>query len=283
MDFYFTLIYFNTRCCRSKPVHQSRILPWLLLFVEGGGCVITWYNRQHLHRLIQKACILWPVTIKSILKWVDRPSCHNFFRDTVPQLHDSIAKKLFSYRPLSSLEYFFSSFLEWPRVLSSVLILKGISCTVYKPFKYLYASIMSPLLRLWTRVGNWSFVLLLTTWPYHLTLCLSPVWYLSVPKLFNCKYLLTMETHREHLHCFTVVTHYSFLFTFVSFHRDFVFYHLPQLQYKNPNVQMQTFKNITPSPFIRCFLSKYSILGSGTVYEHAFIGIVCLRKRRETE
>ncbi|XP_054750777.1 small ribosomal subunit protein mS25-like [Lytechinus pictus] len=38
--------------------------------------------------------------------------------------------------------------------------------------------------------------------------------------------------------------------------RDFVFYHLPQLQYKNPNVQMQTFKNITPSPFIRCFLNE---------------------------
>ncbi|XP_071481117.1 small ribosomal subunit protein mS25-like [Diadema setosum] len=38
--------------------------------------------------------------------------------------------------------------------------------------------------------------------------------------------------------------------------REFVFYHLPQLQYKNPSVQMQTFKNITPSPFIRCFLNE---------------------------
>ncbi|XP_071815663.1 small ribosomal subunit protein mS25-like [Apostichopus japonicus] len=37
--------------------------------------------------------------------------------------------------------------------------------------------------------------------------------------------------------------------------RDFVFYNLPQLQYKNQNVQMQTFKNLTPSPFIRCFLN----------------------------
>lgn len=38
--------------------------------------------------------------------------------------------------------------------------------------------------------------------------------------------------------------------------RDFVFYNLPQLQYRNPNVQMLTFKNITPSPFIRCFLNE---------------------------
>lgn len=38
--------------------------------------------------------------------------------------------------------------------------------------------------------------------------------------------------------------------------RDFVFYNLPQLQYRNPNVQMQTFKNLTPSPFIRCFLNE---------------------------
>ena len=36
--------------------------------------------------------------------------------------------------------------------------------------------------------------------------------------------------------------------------REFVFWHLPQLQYKNPNVQVATFKNMTPSPFIRCYL-----------------------------
>lgn len=35
--------------------------------------------------------------------------------------------------------------------------------------------------------------------------------------------------------------------------RDFVFWHLPQLQYKNPNVQIVTFKNMTPSPFIKCY------------------------------
>ncbi|CAG9771997.1 unnamed protein product [Ceutorhynchus assimilis] len=35
--------------------------------------------------------------------------------------------------------------------------------------------------------------------------------------------------------------------------RDFVFWHLPQIQYKNPLVQISTFKNLTPSPFIRAF------------------------------
>ncbi|XP_050310042.1 probable 28S ribosomal protein S25, mitochondrial [Anthonomus grandis grandis] len=35
--------------------------------------------------------------------------------------------------------------------------------------------------------------------------------------------------------------------------RDFVFWHLPQVQYKNPNVQISTFKNLTPTPFIRAF------------------------------
>nr|CAG4641275.1 EOG090X0FQ5 [Eulimnadia texana] len=36
--------------------------------------------------------------------------------------------------------------------------------------------------------------------------------------------------------------------------RDFVFWHLQQLQFKNPDVQVITFKNLTPSPFIRCYL-----------------------------
>nr|CAG4648944.1 EOG090X0FQ5 [Polyphemus pediculus] len=38
--------------------------------------------------------------------------------------------------------------------------------------------------------------------------------------------------------------------------KEFVFWHLPQLFYKNPNVQIVTFKNLTPSPFIRCFLEN---------------------------
>ena len=37
--------------------------------------------------------------------------------------------------------------------------------------------------------------------------------------------------------------------------RDFVFWNIPQVQFKNPNVQIVTFKNQTPTPFITCFLS----------------------------
>ncbi|GAB6029147.1 28S ribosomal protein S25, mitochondrial [Chamberlinius hualienensis] len=38
--------------------------------------------------------------------------------------------------------------------------------------------------------------------------------------------------------------------------RDFVFWHLPKVQYKNPDVQVVTLRNMTPSPFIRFFLDK---------------------------
>lgn len=38
--------------------------------------------------------------------------------------------------------------------------------------------------------------------------------------------------------------------------KSFVFWNLPQLQYKNPNVQVVTFKNMTPSPFIRCYFGE---------------------------
>jgi hypothetical protein len=36
--------------------------------------------------------------------------------------------------------------------------------------------------------------------------------------------------------------------------RDFVFWNLPQVQYRNPHLQIVTFRNLTPSPFITCFL-----------------------------
>ncbi|KAK2721430.1 hypothetical protein QYM36_003651, partial [Artemia franciscana] len=39
--------------------------------------------------------------------------------------------------------------------------------------------------------------------------------------------------------------------------REFVFWHLSQVQYKNPSVQIVTFKNMTPTPFIRCYLDNY--------------------------
>lgn len=35
--------------------------------------------------------------------------------------------------------------------------------------------------------------------------------------------------------------------------RDFIFWHLGQVQHKNPNVQVITFKNITPTPFVKCY------------------------------
>ncbi|XP_012272701.1 probable 28S ribosomal protein S25, mitochondrial [Orussus abietinus] len=35
--------------------------------------------------------------------------------------------------------------------------------------------------------------------------------------------------------------------------RDFVFWYLPQVQYKSPHVQVVTFRNMTPSPFFRCY------------------------------
>lgn len=35
--------------------------------------------------------------------------------------------------------------------------------------------------------------------------------------------------------------------------REFIFWYLPQIQYKNPDVQIITFKNMTPSPFIKCY------------------------------
>ncbi|XP_033744782.1 probable 28S ribosomal protein S25, mitochondrial [Pecten maximus] len=37
---------------------------------------------------------------------------------------------------------------------------------------------------------------------------------------------------------------------------DFVFWHLPQLQYCNPAVQIVTFKNMTPSPFFQFYFQN---------------------------
>ena len=46
------------------------------------------------------------------------------------------------------------------------------------------------------------------------------------------------------------------LFCFFEGVRDFVFWALPQIQYKNEHLQVATFKNMTPSPFITCFLDS---------------------------
>ncbi|XP_026478435.1 probable 28S ribosomal protein S25, mitochondrial [Ctenocephalides felis] len=38
--------------------------------------------------------------------------------------------------------------------------------------------------------------------------------------------------------------------------RDFVYWYLPQIQYKNPEVQVITFKNLTPTPFVKCYFEE---------------------------
>ncbi|KAM9325854.1 small ribosomal subunit protein mS25 [Gastrophryne carolinensis] len=38
--------------------------------------------------------------------------------------------------------------------------------------------------------------------------------------------------------------------------RNFVFFNIPQIQYRNPWVQIMTFKNMTPSPFLRFYLDN---------------------------
>ena len=40
--------------------------------------------------------------------------------------------------------------------------------------------------------------------------------------------------------------------------RRFIFWHLAQIQYKNPNVQCVQFKNTTPTPFVSFYLSRLS-------------------------
>lgn len=39
--------------------------------------------------------------------------------------------------------------------------------------------------------------------------------------------------------------------------RDYVFWKIPQVQYRNPGVQVVTLKNMTPTPFIRCYFGKW--------------------------
>lgn len=44
--------------------------------------------------------------------------------------------------------------------------------------------------------------------------------------------------------------------SFLAFCRKFVFFNIPQIQYKNPWVQIMLFKNMTPSPFLRFYLGE---------------------------
>lgn len=63
--------------------------------------------------------------------------------------------------------------------------------------------------------------------------------------------------------------------------RQFVFWHLPQLQYKNPNIQIVTFKNLTPSPFVRCYLGKLVRLNLVSHRLIIFLLISCLENGEE--
>lgn len=47
--------------------------------------------------------------------------------------------------------------------------------------------------------------------------------------------------------------------------QEFVFWSVPQIQYKNPNVQIVAFKNMTPSPFIECYLDDGDFLSHQAV------------------
>ncbi|XP_061474451.1 small ribosomal subunit protein mS25 [Rhineura floridana] len=38
--------------------------------------------------------------------------------------------------------------------------------------------------------------------------------------------------------------------------RKFVFFNIPQIQYKNPGLQIMMFKNMTPSPFLKFYLGN---------------------------
>ncbi|XP_020138847.1 small ribosomal subunit protein mS25 [Microcebus murinus] len=57
--------------------------------------------------------------------------------------------------------------------------------------------------------------------------------------------------------------------------RKFVFFNVPQIQYRNPWVQIMLFKNMTPSPFLRFYLDTgeqvlvdVEAKSSGEIVEH---------------
>lgn len=63
----------------------------------------------------------------------------------------------------------------------------------------------------------------------------------------------TLQLHKQ-VRIFTI--NYN---TFGKHHegaKQFVFWELPKLQYANPTVQIATFRNITPLPFIKCYMEN---------------------------
>ncbi len=72
----------------------------------------------------------------------------------------------------------------------------------------------------------------------------------SGPIVFKDRVKVLTVNYNEHQHDITTKSD----FPQHKGTQEFIFWTLPQLQYKNPNVQIATFKNLTPSPFITCFL-----------------------------
>ena len=54
--------------------------------------------------------------------------------------------------------------------------------------------------------------------------------------------------------CFNFWNNFFFRYDHHKGAAEFVFWNLPQVQYRNPNVQIATFKNMTPSPFVTAYL-----------------------------
>jgi hypothetical protein len=63
-----------------------------------------------------------------------------------------------------------------------------------------------------------------------------------------------MACYKDNFTFYTVALENDYAVLFCC--RDFAFWYLPQIQYKNPNVQVLTLTNMTPSPFITCFFGK---------------------------
>ena len=56
----------------------------------------------------------------------------------------------------------------------------------------------------------------------------------------------------------------------------FIVYYV-QIQYKNPDVQIVTFKNMTPSPFITCFLEERQLFSFILSEKKVDCRILCIK------
>lgn len=74
-------------------------------------------------------------------------------------------------------------------------------------------------------------------------------------KILTVNYNIYGDHHRGARYAYFPMC--SFIKLSLKFSRQFVFWYLPQIQYGNANVQICTFKNLTPSPFIKCFYGRF--------------------------